>query len=243
MHLTDEQVLQLLDPGVSAADRLTQAPHLGGCGECRERIAAAQREAEAIVARLSLLDHPVPAVSAQSVMRAARARRAGHGRWAAAILLSFGLVGVAYAAPGSPLPAWIASLAEWLAPTSGEVESPVPPTPEPVPAQAGIAVTPGERLTISLEIGDGGTARVSLTSGGEVTLRAESGGVGFTAGAGQLVVVGRAEPASIEVQIPRSAPRVEILRRGEQVFLKDGDRIAAVSAAGPDGSYLLRFGP
>jgi hypothetical protein len=182
-------------------------------------------------------------VSAPSVIRAAQQPRAGQLRWAAAILLSFGLVGVAYAAPGSPLPRWIASLAEWLAPGPKEEESPGAPTPEPAPARAGIAVTPGEALTISLEIGDGGSARISLTSGAEVTLRAESGGVGFTAGAGQLVVVGRAEPASIEVQVPRSASRVEILRRGERVFLKDGDTITALAEAGPDGSYLLRFGP
>ncbi len=243
MHLSDEQVIQLLDAEVPAAGRQALAQHVGECADCRERLALVRHEADAVRAQLALVDHPVPAVSAESVIRLARQRRPGYGRWAAAILLSVGLAGVAYAAPGSPLPGWIATVTGWMAAEPARDVDPTAPTPEPEPARAGIAVPPGERLTIRLEIGDGGSARVSLTDGGEVTVRAESGGVGFTAGVGQLVVQGRAEPTSLEVQIPRSAPRVEIVLRGQRVFLKAGDRITTAATPEPDESYLLHFTP
>ncbi len=243
MHLTDEQVQRLVDAQLSEAGGRPLEQHASECGDCHDRLTAARREADAILVRLALVDHPVPAVSADSVIRQARQRGAGVGRWAAAILLSLGLAGVAYAAPGSPLPGWVAAVSAWVTAEPAAEVSPVPLPSEPVPARAGIAVLPGERLTISLEIDDGGSARVSLTDDAEVTIRAESGGVGLTAGTGQLVVKGRAGPTSLEVWIPRSAPRVEIVWHGERLFLKAGDRIITVAAAGPDGSYRLSLGP
>jgi anti-sigma factor RsiW len=244
VHLTDEQVQRFVDGELPQEDRLQLEKHLAPCAECRERLAAARQGAEEVLARLRILDHPVPRLSAETVIRLARPRQPGFGRWAAAILLSFGLAGVAYATPGSPLPRWINTLSAWISSDSDPSPDPTVPPPAPVPGSAGIAVLPGEKLAILFQLdAAGGSARISLTDGSEVVVRAESGAAGFTAGDDQLVIVGQADTTSFEVEIPRSAPRVEILLRGTRVFLKAGDRVTTKAVPAQDGSYHLSLNP
>lgn len=245
MHLTDEQVQRFVDEQTAEPDRRSLEKHLAPCGECRERLAVARRATEEVLGRLRAVDHPVPLVDAQAVIGLARRRgRLGFGRWAAAILLTFGLAGVAYATPGSPLPGWIKALSTWVRPESDPPANPAESRPTPTPASAGISLLPGEKLAILFQLGSsGGTAHVSLTDGADVVVRARSGAAGFTAGDNQLVVVAREDTASFEVQIPRSAPRVEILVRGHRVFLKAGDRVTTAAPSDPDGSYRLALNP
>lgn len=246
MHLTDEQVQRFVDGQIPVADRRVLEQHIAPCGECRDRLTFAKRETEEVLGRLLAVDHPVPAVDAKMLIGLARRRRPrpGFGRWAAAVLLTFGLAGVAYATPGSPLPRWIKTLSTWIRPESDQPANPVESHPTPAPASAGISLVPGEKLAILFQLGgSGGSARVSLTDGGEVVVRAGSGAAGFTAGDDQLVVVARGDTASFEVEIPRSAPRVEILVGGHRVLLKAGDRITTAAPSDPDGSYRLSLIP
>ena len=195
--------------------------------------------------RLRMVDHPMPQVSAETVIRLARPRSADAARWAAMILLSLGLASAAYAAPGSPLPRWIHTLSAWISP---EPDAPIDPSPPPVPVEgsAGIAVLPGEKLAILFQLdasGAEGSVHVTLTDDSEVVVRSRSGAAGFTAGAERLEVVGRAGMNIFEVRIPRTARWVEIMVRGSRAFLKAGERVTTGAPAAPDGSYRLSLSP
>jgi len=244
MHLTEEEIQRLVDRQLPEDSRRTLEQHVGQCPECQVRLEIARRETAEILARLRMVDHPVPSVTATRVIRRAGRTRPTYVRWAAAMLLTFGLAGVAYAAPGSPLPGWIRTLAVWVGATSVPVADPVAALPAPVPPSAGIAVYPGERLAILFQFGaHRGSVHISLTQGQEVVVRAASGAAGFTAGAGQITVEGRTDTTTFEVQIPRSAPRVEVLLRGRRIFLKSGGSITTAATAEADGAYLLPLDP
>ena len=58
---------------------------------------------------LRVLDHPVPAVTAQEIAGRA-ARGPSRVRWAAAVLLTAGIAGAAFALPASPLRTWVAGV-------------------------------------------------------------------------------------------------------------------------------------
>lgn len=242
MHLTDEQIERLADGQAAEPVRLTLEQHLASCAGCGGRVAAARQQAVEVTARLWLVDHPVPPVSVETVIRLARKSQAGPGRWAAAILLSVGLAGAAYATPGSPLPGWVEAVAGWIRSEPRDSKDlPLPP-PAPVPLPAGIAVVPGEDLIILFQPGvAAGGARAVLTDGKEVVVRTINGDAGFTAGAGRLVIAVRSDTTSFEVQIPRAAPRIEILIDGHRVLLKVRDRITTDIVPAHDGSYRLSF--
>lgn len=191
---------------------------------------------------LARLDHPVPTVSALEVIRRARAgRRTLAIRRAALILLTLGLAGTAYALPGSPLRGWVAAI------LGGRPEAPAARTsshpaiqPSSKAAEAGIALVPGSHLLVQFQepVGEA-WVRVTLTEGAEVVARAPAGAATFTAGVDRLMVRIRGAPDTFAVEIPRTAPRVEI-RAGSALLLlmRDGRATAAVPAA-PDGTWLL----
>ncbi len=243
MHLTDEQLERLADNEVSEAQRLALAGHLVGCAECRAREAAAMAGAESLSRLLGLLDHPVPGLTAGEVIRRASTPSVRAGRWAAAVLLSLALAGVAYAAPGSPLPGWLGAVRAWIA-REQPTPSPGQPEPAPEPGGAGIAVLPGEHLVIRLQPAPrDGTLRVRLSDGAEVAVRTTGGAAGFLTGTGQLVIEARAEPIHLEVDIPRSAASVEIVAGGRSLLHKAGERVTSQATSTPDGTYLLLLGP
>ncbi|MBA3521744.1 MAG: hypothetical protein H0T90_04475 [Gemmatimonadales bacterium] len=100
--------------------------------------------------------------------------------------------------------------------------------PERDAGVAGVAATPGKAFVIHFELPDSaGAARVSLTEGEEVTVRAPSGAATFTSGAERLLVSNAGSGATFEIGIPRDAPRVEIRVAGGRIFLKDGTRIVS----------------
>jgi hypothetical protein len=201
-----------------------------------------------VQALLRSLDHPVPPVTAESVViRAGGAAASGRRvtplvRWAAVIALAAGAAGVAYALPGSPMPRWVAALAARLAPRS-EARAPEVARPAtPARTSAGIAVEPGRELVIVFSpVAPGALARVTLSDGAEVVVRSRAGAATFTSDAGRLLVAGTGAPDTVAIEIPRDARRVEVRAGGARLFLKDGARIDSRAVRLANGMYEIRL--
>jgi len=241
MHLDREQVELALDPSLRQASEVEL--HLRTCSECQARLDQARGEDAWIRDRLGLLDHVLPPITARSVV--ARAGRSWRGwqRVAASIILALAAAGAAYAAPGSPLPGLIKRLVhgeEVPAPSPRET----PLLPDTLVSRAGIAVVPGDRLTIefaSPEPGD--TAVVSLSDGSEVTVRAAGGKTTFASEADRLIVRQSRAPARIEIRIPRTAPAVELKVGQRSILMKRNSRVTTDIVPDSAGRYLLPIAP
>ncbi|HEV7366038.1 MAG TPA: hypothetical protein VGN76_09360 [Gemmatimonadales bacterium] len=241
MHLDEEQVQRLLH-GEPVTAGMPARDHLAVCAECRARLEEAERDEGWVFDRLRRLDHGVPAIGMDRVKSASAKGVPAWGRLAAGIFLALAVAGVAYAAPGSPLPRMLSSLIHLIAGSSER-----PPSPEPLPpggqreeSQAGIAVAPGDRLTVVF-LGDqgGSTARVSLTDGADLMVRAVGGITTFTSDADRLTVAHEGSPASFEVLVPRAAPLVELLSGGRRRLIKQGTGIVADVPPDSQGHYLI----
>lgn len=202
------------------------------------------RDQEDINVLLRQLDHPLQPLSVEAVIARAARRRPGWARWAAGILLVAGVGGVAYAIPGSPVPRWVEAVVDGIAGTRN------PPAPDSVPAPvpdataAGIAVQPSGDFTIHFSrAAEGSEARITLTGGTDVIVRAPGGSATFTSDVNRLVINNLPTSAVFEIAIPRSASRVEIEVQGRRVFLKDHDRITATHATMFNEQYVLPLSP
>jgi hypothetical protein len=239
MHLDDEQIQRLLDRSLASSMKVEAGDHLEGCVECRRRVADAEREERWLFGRLGRLDHPVPAISARDVINAGRRQPSRWGRLAAGIALAVGTAGLAYAAPGSPLPGWVHRIAEVISPSHPAVLETTPPSPAPAPAtQAGIAVDPGDRFLVELAPNQALDSDVVwLTDNPELTVRARGGITSFTSDVGRLGVTHTGAAWILEIQVPRAAPRVELRLGGHQVWLKDQAQIRSAASADAAGRY------
>jgi hypothetical protein len=240
MHLDREQVELALDAGAEQGSDMEQ--HLRTCSECQARLDQARREDAWIRERLGLLDHVLPPITARSVV--ARAGRSWRGweRLAASIILALAAAGAAYAAPGSPLPGLIRRLVHGAAPTVRPSEA--PPAPGARPSQSGIAVSPGDRLTIefaSPESGD--TAVVSLSDDSEVTIRASGGKTTFASEPNRLIVRQSGAPARFEIQIPREALAVALKVGERSILIKRNTTVTSDIKPDSAGRYLLPIAP
>jgi hypothetical protein len=213
--------------------------HLNGCDDCAAAFAAAEREEAELYGRLAALDHAPPELDASAVFglaeeaAAGRFGRAAWMRWAAGIVLGLGVAGVAYAAPGSPLREWIAELAG-----SGDPppELPAPSAPEAA-GGGGVGLAPGDRLRIELSgITAGAAVRALFTDAAELRAGGGSGQVTFTLAPGRLLV-GPVGTDTIQLEIPRTAPLVEILSDGREVA------VAELGALQVDGASMDGPGP
>lgn len=242
MHLDEEQVQRLLHGELPRPVETTARAHLAECAHCRARVAEADQEERDVYALLRHADHETPRISARAV--ALRARGPGWGRWAAGIAIALGVAGAAYASPGSPLPAWLDAIAEWVAgPSDRSRSAPAPGRPQD-PAVAGIAVAPGRELVILFTSPRaGGDVQVSLTDSAEVVVRAPIGSATYTSDAERLVIDNQGSVATFEIQIPRAAPRVEIQVNGDRIFLKEGRRITTDQSTDAKGRYVLPLTP
>lgn len=240
MH-PDEAVLARLVDGEPGAGAEELHAHLRGCAECRAHVETARAEAEWLERRLRALDHVPPAVTvAEVVRRAGRKRFGGPLGWAASVALALGLGGVAWAAPGSPLPGLarrvVALVSGEAARAPGQAEVPAAGV---LRADAGIALPPGPELVIVFgPASSEGSVRVWLADGREVEVRAPTGAATFTAGEQRVLVDRAGEPAEFEVRIPRDAPRVEIRAGTRRLFLAEGGRVTT-TVPETGGSYLL----
>lgn len=239
MHLDDERLQRLLDGELTASEAAGTRVHLAECGPCRERAAAAERELAGIESLLRLLDHPVVVPAAAEFARAARPRWGDRWRWAAAAAVAVGLAGAAYAAPASPLPRWIAAVTERL--SGREAPAPVRPTTAQA-GEAGIAVSPGDRLLVAFDsVQAAGEVVVTVRAGAEeLTLRGPSGAAGFATGPDRVRVANAGSRASYAIEIPGDAPWVEVRVGGTRLFLKDGPSVTLAGGAdSAAGSYRI----
>ncbi len=233
MHLEVEQIQRLLHGELDAPGQAAVRGHLAACADCRGQIEEAEREEELILGLLRQVDHASPAVHADALVARARRGTPRWGRWAAGVLLALAVAGVAYAAPGSPVPVWVDRLVAWVA----------GPAPAPAePQTAGVAVEPGARFTIGFEAEqERGIAAVSLTDGSSVVARRLDGTATFTAGVDHLAIANGGSSADYEIELPRSAPWVEIRVGPRRLLVKDGARIATEAPVDARGRYLLRL--
>jgi hypothetical protein len=197
-----------------------------------------------IAALLAMLDHPVPAVPLARIVAEAEARgRPGAlrhvYRWAAAIALTCGAAGIAFAAPGSPVLRWVRAVAVDL----GLAAPPSPPAARPGPrprSAAGIALSPAGRLVVVLTAAEGGAAaRVSLTGGLEVGARAPSGAATFTTGTDRLLVELQGKGDTLTLTIPRLAARVEVFAGPTRVLVAARGSITTTLLPDSAGGYTI----
>ena len=236
MHLDDEQLQRLLHAQLPSRAARNARDHLAECTECRERFVTAQQDESRILGLLRQVDHPVPVLDPAAMVGRLHWNTPPWGRWAAGILLVLGMAGAAFALPGSPVPRWVESA---VALVRGRAVPQSPANPDPATLPAGIAAVPGSRFTIVFESPEPGDARVTLSDGAKVIVRAPSGAAGFTSTASRVIVANTGTGARYEIEIPRRAPRVEIQVAGRRVFLKSGARVTAARSAGADGAYLI----
>ena len=240
MHLDDERVQRLLHGELGSVDTDTRL-HLAECDACRDLIEQARVDEAGIFALLARVDHALPAVDPRVVFDR-RASAAGQwGRRAAAILVGAAIAGVAYAAPGSPVP----GLLERLVRSGDGVQGGPPPSEAEhrPPGGGGIAVEPTGGLVVDLAAaGEGAVATVALSDGDEVVVRAVEGTATFSSDPGRLSVLGSAE-ALIEILIPRSAASVEVRIGAVPVFRKLADGAVTALPADSAGHYRIPLGP
>jgi len=231
MHLEVEQIQRLLHGELDAPGEAAVRGHLAACADCRGQVEEAEREEALILGLLRRVDHAPPAVDAQALAASARRVVPGWARWAAGVLLSLAVAGVAYAAPGSPVPAWVDRVVGWVA-------GPAPATPEP--QLAGVAVEPSARFTITFGAEqERGIAAVSLTDGSSIVARRLAGTATFTTGVDHLTIENGGSTADYEIELPRSAPWVEIRIGARRVLLKEGPRVITDALVDARGRYLL----
>jgi hypothetical protein len=238
MHLNEEQVQRLLHGELAWTDVSPVREHITQCADCRDRLTIARREEDEVGELLHHLDHRVAPVAAATLIARGRSRNWTWINRAAVVLLMVSVAGVAWAAPGSPLPALVGKAIQWIAGSRKSVASRVPTAP-PVPV-GGVAVAPGSRLSILFtSVEPGSAARVSLTDTQDVVVRAPVGAAAFTSNDDRLVIENTGSPATFEIEIPRTAARVEIRVDGKRVYLKDGPRVTATPSAQTGAEYLI----
>jgi hypothetical protein len=227
-HLDEERIQRLLDRELTSTEEAAARGHAELCIACARRISEARGEAAEVRSLLSRLDSPAPALEiglARVVREGVREKAPPWGRWVAGFALAFAVAGIAYALPGSPVRGWMDAVVQSMrGQPGGEVPNPGTPTPDPPPV-GGIAVAPGSNLVIRFTSPQPeGRARIVLTDGPDVVVRAPTGSATYESGNDLLVIDNRGPSATFEIEIPRSALRVEVRLEDSRLFLKDGAR-------------------
>ncbi len=238
MHPDLEQIQRLLHDELAPQRKHEVREHLALCSDCRARVEVAEREDAEVNALLRHLDQAAPQAEATAIAGLARAR-VTRGRWAAGLLLSLGVASTAYALPGSPLRTWWQAIVAPPSNATQQPESTSSATPAP-DAGSGIAVSPGQQFVILFAGPQSeGNARISLGEGEEVIVRTLTGSARFTSDDDRLVIDNRGSSADFEIEIPRTAARVEIRIDNRTVFQKNGPRVTTEAPAYSPGSYRL----
>jgi hypothetical protein len=101
-------------------------------------------------------------------------------------------------------------------------------------------MSPGDRLRIVFRAEQpGGVVLVSLTDAAIVEVRALDSPAEFTLDPDRISIDNAGSTARFEVDIPSSAPRVEILVGDRRILLKDASRIVTDAPQDPDGKYRV----
>lgn len=241
MHLGDEQIHRLLHGELQDVVESEVRNHLAACAPCRRRFDDAGREEAEICALLERIDHPVPRMQPRSLMVSrSHAPKGDWRRKAAVIALALGGAGVAYAAPGSPLPAWARIIGAALAGRSASPTVPAPSaTEEPAPT-GGIEVAPGDRFTIRFtSLQAHGMATIALSDAPEIVARTVNGTATFMTDVDRLTISNDGSTADYHIQIPRGAAWIEVRVASCRVLLKRGAEIQSDVQADALGRYVL----
>ncbi|UCC73885.1 MAG: hypothetical protein JSV86_04810 [Gemmatimonadota bacterium] len=233
-HLDEESIELFLSGELSESESHPIRRHLGGCQACVRRLEAARQQDQEIGALLGLLDHPVPQVDAEHVVR--RARRRWRRPYIAAAGIGFLVVaGAASAMPGSPLRTWLARLFE------GAQETGLRPG-APAGVSGGISVIPTAQFELVFETGqESGVMRVTVADEAEFAVRAIGRPPAYSVAPEGVLIENAGSTADYEIVVPRSAESIWIRVGDYVVFTKQGASI--VTAATPDarGRYVLEF--
>lgn len=245
-HLDEGTVQQLLHDEVPQSIAPAVRNHVRACAVCRDNVAEARRVEAELFTRLNALDDAAPlvtrdqfsAVTAGKVAeRHTTAARRRVWRWAAGILLVAGASGVAYAAPGSPLRWLVDRVSDWI---RGPATKPDRPIAAIAPAAGGVMMDPGEHAVIELRsMQPSDTLRVRLGDSGQITVNSVGGLVTFNSDPDRLSVSNASGVATVDVVIPRTAPRVEIVADGRQLYLKEGIVIHSVAVDTVGGRHVI----
>jgi hypothetical protein len=238
MHLDDERVQRLLHDELAPPARAVALEHLETCDACRARLDDEARAEHRLFATLQAIDTPPPLRMPHFDARPRTSRR-----WLAQLVASIGglaIAGIAFAAPGSPLPGLLRRVTQ----STPTVSAPSPPPAAGPATDAGIAVTPGRRLAIDVAHGSGAAmAMITLTDSGEVTLRAVGGRPSFSSGVDRVAIRNVEGVTALFIEIPRAAPYVELRVDGKRVLVKDGSEIATAARRDDAGRYAVPLGP
>ena len=245
MHLSAEQVERLLHGELSDTSGIGVREHVALCRECRLRMDDAALDERRTFTLLGELDHDVPRVDVEQLIARAQPGRPAWHRWAAGWLIAVSVAGAAYAAPGSPVPAWVRSL--WRGTSAPSASPPTAPASAPAPAPGskealgGLAVEPGNALLIEFRTERAGSVlQVMRTSGPVVLIQGPASAASFTSAAGRVVIDNiSTDSVTFELQIPRVARRVEVRVGSRQVFLQDAGTITAASDSLAHGGYTV----
>lgn len=233
MHLDQETLSRLVD-GELTEDRKRRAEaHLAECAACSVRKAELVENDEMVSALLPHGDVPTPDVDPDELIRRARpASPRRMLRWAAALVLTGAGAGAAYAAPGSPLPAWLG----WGG--DGQVERETPDV-QAQPTASGLMLPLDQPLTVAFEGVTGpGAIIVTTRPAPGTSIESVRAGVSFGSDAG-VITVSQREPSSGDfvLNVPPDAASVRVLLDGRQVWGFSGGTIETAMTESPDGSY------
>jgi hypothetical protein len=243
MHLEAEQIQRLIHGELEAPARAALSRHLGECGDCRRRLEEADLDEKRVLDLLREVDQEAPLVTAPMLARRARRERSAWHRKAAGVVLALMATGaVAYAVPDSPIRGWLERATAWVgmtvpsnSPRSGEA---------PFREANGIAVAPGERFAVRFTAEQSkGVVIVSMTDENEVVARVLDGTATFTTALQGLLIDNRGSAADYAIDLPKSAPQVEILIAGRRAWLKQKDRVLTEAPIGPSGGYVIPLAP
>jgi len=241
MHVDEEQLQRLVDDELAEPADEWVHEHVQHCESCRDRLGRAKTEQSELFALLGTLDHPRKRVDHAALIARARAGKAKWMTRAAGFVVAAVLAGVAYAAPGSPLPSLVARVFGGPdAPNVAAVQKAVPETP----VVSGVTVPAGNRMVITFtSTQTTGEIRVTLSDRADVEVRATGTGAAFTAGEDLLTIDNASSRADFTIAIPRHARLVEIRIGEDRVFLKDGARIVTGHAVPGVDTYVIPLRP
>lgn len=241
MHLGDEQIQRLLHGELHDGVESEARYHLTTCAPCLRRFDEAGREEGEIYALLERVDHPVPRVQPRALMVSrSLALKGDWKRKAAIIVLALGGAGVAYAAPGSPLPALVRSIGKALTRRSASPAVSAPSAAKEPQPTGGIEVAPGERFTIRFtSLQAHGVATIVLSDTPEIVARTVNGTATFMTDVDRLTISNDGSTADYQLQIPRGAAWIEVRVASRRVLLKRAAEIQSDVQADTLGRYVL----
>jgi hypothetical protein len=197
--------------------------------------------ADADIARaLSALDHAMPAVSADTVIAAARARGAGTLAWRRAwpgAIVSGGLTVGAFALAAALMPGRVRDVIGRLTARHDRPQTVVAGHP----LRGGVALVPRDSAEVDFQSAQlGGAVRITLGHGPALTVRGPMHGPRYRVSENRIVVSGvPTAQDTYDIEIP-PAPATVLIRIGPHVvFAIATGRVVTQAARDAEGRYVI----